>query len=187
MSTARNSQARSCTSCGAYPPSFPRRGTLPPLYYGTIDATPLWICLLCDAVDAGMPDNELAPFLPHLERALAWMRDSGDSDGDGLLEYIDESGRGLANQGWKDSGDSVRWADGRIAIGPIALCEVQGYAYEAAVRGGALLERFGREARAGKRGPRRSRRDSTRATGSTIPRAPTPPSPSTVRSGPSMG
>ena len=68
----------------------------------------------------------------------------GDADGDGFLEYIDASGHGLANQGWKDSGDSVRFADGRIAEGPIALCEVQGYAYEAADGGAALLEAFGR-------------------------------------------
>ncbi len=127
------------------PAQLSAAGSLPPLYYGTIDATPLWICLLCDAAEAGMSDDELARLVPHLERALAWMRDFGDSDGDGLLEYIDESGRGLANQGWKDSGDSVRWVDGRVAAGPIALCEVQGYAYEAAVRGGALLDRIGRD------------------------------------------
>jgi glycogen debranching enzyme len=117
---------------------------LPPLYYGTVDATPLWICLLCDAADWGMSDAELVGLLPHLEAALTWMRDYGDSDGDGVLEYIDRSGHGLTNQGWKDSGDSVQWRDGRLASGPIALCEVQAYAYEAAVRGAELLERFGR-------------------------------------------
>jgi glycogen debranching enzyme len=116
---------------------------LPPLYYGSIDATPLWICLLADAADAGMPVAEVRALLPNLAAALAWMRDFGDSDGDGLLEYIDESGRGLSNQGWKDSGDSVQWRDGTLAEGPIALCEVQAYAYEAAMRGAALLERFG--------------------------------------------
>lgn len=117
---------------------------LPPLYYGTVDATPLWICLLADADDAGMPDDEVRALIPNLEAALAWMRDYGDSDGDGLLEYIDESGRGLSNQGWKDSGDSVQWRDGGLAEGPIALCEVQAYAYEAATRGAKLLDRFGR-------------------------------------------
>jgi glycogen debranching enzyme len=71
------------------------------------------------------------------------MRDSGDSDGDGLLEYIDTTGRGLANQGWKDSGDSVQWRDGTLAEGPIALCEVQGYAHRAALDGAELLEAFG--------------------------------------------
>ena len=118
--------------------------TLPPLYYGTVDATPLWVCLLHDAWRAGLPDEEVRALLPHLEAALAWMRDSGDADGDGLLEYIDESGHGLANQGWKDSGDSVQWRDGALAEGPIALCEVQAYAFEAAVGGAALLDAFDR-------------------------------------------
>ncbi|MFT4122480.1 MAG: glycogen debranching N-terminal domain-containing protein [Microbacteriaceae bacterium] len=119
--------------------------TLPPLYYGTVDATPLWVCLLHDAWRAGMPEAEVEALLPSLEAALAWMRDFGDSDGDGLLEYVDESGHGLSNQGWKDSGDSVQWRDGTLATGPIALCEVQAYAYEAAMHGAALLERFGRD------------------------------------------
>jgi len=129
-----------------------RRGTyafneisLPPLYYGTIDATPLWICLLHDAWRAGLAEAEIAALLPVLEGALHWLVTYGDADGDGFLEYVDASGHGLANQGWKDSGDSVRFADGRIAEGPVALCEVQGYAYEAAVGGAALLEAFGRE------------------------------------------
>ena len=117
---------------------------LPPLYYGSIDATPLWICLLADAAEAGMPEEQVRALLPNLEAALAWMRDFGDSDGDGLLEYIDESGRGLSNQGWKDSGDSVQWRNGTLAEGPIALCEVQAYAYEAAMRGAQLFERFAR-------------------------------------------
>ncbi|MDQ1129219.1 glycogen debranching N-terminal domain-containing protein [Microbacterium sp. SORGH_AS_0888] len=118
---------------------------LPPLYYGTVDATPLWVCLLHDAWRAGMPDAEVAELLPHLEAALSWMRDFGDSDGDGLLEYVDETGHGLSNQGWKDSGDSVQWRDGTLAQGPIALCEVQAYAYEAARHGADLLEHFGRD------------------------------------------
>jgi hypothetical protein len=117
--------------------------TLPPLYYGTVDATPLWVCTLADAHDAGLPLDAVRALRPNLEAALAWMRDFGDSDGDGLLEYVDDSGRGLSNQGWKDSGDSVQWRDGALAEGPIALCEVQAYAYEAAVRGGALLDALG--------------------------------------------
>ena len=117
---------------------------LPPLYYGTVDATALWVCLLHDAWRWGMPAEEVEVLLPHLEAALAWMRDHGDSDGDGFLEYIDTTGHGLANQGWKDSGDSIQWRDGTLAVGPIALCEVQGYAYEAAVGGAELLEAFGR-------------------------------------------
>lgn len=118
---------------------------LPPLYYGTHDATPLWVCLLHDAWRWGMPEAQVESLLPALEAALGWMRDFGDADGDGLLEYIDETQRGLANQGWKDSGDSIQWADGRLAEGPIALVEVQAYAYEAAMHGADLLDHFGRE------------------------------------------
>lgn len=117
---------------------------LPPLYYGTIDATALWVCLLHDAWRWGMPAHEVEALVPALEAALTWMDEHGDADGDGFLEYLDESGRGLANQGWKDSGDSVQWRDGHLATGPIALCEVQAYAHEAAVSGAALLEAFGR-------------------------------------------
>jgi glycogen debranching enzyme len=118
-------------------------GGLPSLYYGTIDATPLWVCLLHDAWRWGMPADEVRALLPSLAAALAYLRDHGDADGDGFLEYIDESGRGLANQGWKDSGDAIRFASGRIAVPPVALCEVQGYAYEAATRGADLLAAFG--------------------------------------------
>ncbi|MGH1525201.1 glycogen debranching N-terminal domain-containing protein [Leifsonia sp. L25] len=117
--------------------------TLPPLYYGTIDATPLWICLLHDAWRWGAAEEDIRPLLPALQRALDWMRHHGDSDGDGFLEYIDSSGHGLANQGWKDSGDSIQWRDGTLAEGPIALCEVQAYAYEAAMHGADLLDHFG--------------------------------------------
>ncbi|CAN5151820.1 glycogen debranching N-terminal domain-containing protein [soil metagenome] len=116
---------------------------LPPLYFGTVDATALWICLLHDSWRWGLPDDEVRALLPHLERALEWMRDYGDSDGDGLLEYADKTGRGLSNQGWKDSGDSVQWRDGSLAAGPIALVEVQAYAYEAATHGADLLDHFG--------------------------------------------
>ncbi len=116
---------------------------LPPRYYGTVDATALWICLLADLHRAGHPLDELREFRPALEAALAWMRDYGDSDGDGLLEYVDESGHGLSNQGWKDSGDSVQWRDGTLASGPVALCEVQAYAVEAALGGAELLDALG--------------------------------------------
>ncbi|KTS60138.1 amylo-alpha-1,6-glucosidase [Microbacterium testaceum] len=116
---------------------------LPPKYYGSVDSTPLWICLLGDAWRAGMPVAEVRELLPALRAALGWIRDHGDSDGDGFLDYIDRLGTGLSNQGWKDSGDSIQWRDGRLAEGPIALCEVQAYAYEAALAGAALLEEFG--------------------------------------------
>src|SRR3546814_5420936 len=90
-----------------------------------------------------MPEAEVRELVPALRRALGWMLEYGDSDGDGFLDYIDRLGTGLANQGWKDSGDSIQWRDGTLAAGPIALCEVQAYAYEAALGGAALLEAFG--------------------------------------------
>lgn len=116
---------------------------LPPLYYGTIDATPLWVCLLHEAWRWGMPAAEVRSLLPSLRAALAWMRDYGDADGDGLLDYRDDSGTGLANQGWKDSGDAIRFASGAIAAAPVTLCEVQGYAHQAALAGADLLDAFG--------------------------------------------
>jgi glycogen debranching enzyme len=117
---------------------------LPPLYYGSVDATPLWICLLHDAWRWGMPTDQVRELLPNLEAALTWLTEHGDSDGDGFVEYVDDSGHGLANQGWKDSGDSMRFADGAPAEAPVVLCEVQGYAYEAAMHGAELLDAFGR-------------------------------------------
>lgn len=113
---------------------------LPPVYYGTIDATPLWIELLHDARMQGLDDSVLTDLRPVLEAAATWLLEHADADGDGLLEYIDESGHGLANQGWKDSGDSIRFADGSLAEGTIALAEVQGYAYAAALHAAEMLE-----------------------------------------------
>ena len=118
---------------------------LPPEYYGTIDATALWICLLGQAWRAGVDDATIASFMDPLLAALVWLDEHADADGDGFVEYYDESGHGLANQGWKDSPDSVRFADGTIAEGPIALAEVQGYAYAAARTASELLARFGRD------------------------------------------
>ena len=117
--------------------------SLPPVYYGTIDATSLWALTLDDARRWGLPAEEVEPLLPALERALTWQVEHGDADGDHLLEYLDKSGRGLANQGWKDSWDAVRSRDGSSVPAPIALAEVQAYAYAAAVRGADLLEEFG--------------------------------------------
>jgi glycogen debranching enzyme len=117
---------------------------LPPRYYGTVDATPLWLLLLHDAWRWGMDPARVEPLLPHAEAALAWLADHGDADGDGFLEYVDSTGHGLANQGWKDSGDAIRHRDGRLADPPIALCEVQAYAYAAARAGARLLRAFGR-------------------------------------------
>ncbi len=120
------------------------RAELPPIYYGSIDATPLWICLLHDAWRAGLPSAEVTELLPALEKALGWLTDYGDADGDGFLEYIDASGHGLKNHCWKDSSDSIRFHNGRTAEGSIAICEAQGYGYEAAMAGASLLEAFGR-------------------------------------------
>ncbi|MGB4135009.1 MAG: glycogen debranching N-terminal domain-containing protein, partial [Microbacterium sp.] len=124
---------------------------LPPLYYGTVDATPLWVCLLADAREAGMPDDDVRELLPSLRAALEWMIVHGDASGSGFIDYVDETGHGLANQGWKDSGDSIQWRDGRLAEGPIALSEVQAYAYEAAVRAADLLDDLGEDGAAGLR------------------------------------
>ena len=118
---------------------------LPPVYYGTIDATPLWIVLLHEAWRAGLPLETVRELRPALEGALGWMRDHGSPDGSGFLKYIDRTGTGLANQGWKDSGDSVRFADGTIAEEPIALCEVQAQACQAAGAGAELLEALGHD------------------------------------------
>ncbi|MGI5522797.1 glycogen debranching N-terminal domain-containing protein [Micromonospora sp. CA-259024] len=117
---------------------------LPPAYYGTVDATMLWVNLLHDAWRWGLPAEQIEPLLPHLEASLRWLGEHADPDGDGLVEYIDTTGHGLSNQGWKDSGDAVRFHDGTLATAPIVLAEVQGYAHEAAVNGAALLDAFGR-------------------------------------------
>ena len=117
---------------------------LPATYYGTVDATPLWISLLHDAWRWGLAEARVGELLPHLQAALDWLATDADPDGDGFLEYLDTTGHGLANQGWKDSGDAVRHHDGRLADPPIALAEVQGYAYRAALDGAALLDAFGR-------------------------------------------
>ncbi|OMH25132.1 hypothetical protein BKD30_06615 [Tersicoccus phoenicis] len=122
------------------------RSVLPPVYYGTIDATCLWIMLLADLDTAG-ESATTRDLMPALLRALHWLRDESDADHDGFLEYFDVSGHGLANQGWKDSADSIRFADGTIATGAIALCEVQGYAHQAACEAAHLLERHGDLAR----------------------------------------
>ncbi|MFG1883134.1 glycogen debranching N-terminal domain-containing protein [Micromonospora sp. NPDC049102] len=117
---------------------------LPPAYYGTVDATMLWVNLLHDAWRWGLPAEQVEPLLPHLQAALRWLGEHADPDGDGLVEYVDTTGHGLSNQGWKDSGDAVRFHDGSLATAPIVLAEVQGYAHEAAVNGAALLDAFGR-------------------------------------------
>ncbi|THE07670.1 amylo-alpha-1,6-glucosidase [Microbacterium oleivorans] len=117
--------------------------SLPPLYYGTVDATPLWVTLLSEAHEAGMPEADVRDLLPAMHDALDWILASANADG--FLDYVDETGHGLSNQGWKDSGDSIQWRDGTLADGPIALSEVQGYAYEAVVRAADLLDALDEE------------------------------------------
>jgi glycogen debranching enzyme len=105
-----------------------------PRYYGTVDATPLYLILLSEVWrwtdDAVLVTKLRAP----ATRALEWIDKYGDRDGDGFVEYQKRSERGLDNQSWKDSGDSQRFADGRLAKTPIAPAEVQGYVYDAKKR-----------------------------------------------------
>ena len=115
---------------------------LPPTYYGTVDATALWICVLHDAWRWGMPVEQVVALLPALRAAVGWLTEHASPDSDGLLKYLDATGTGLSNQGWKDSGDAIRWRDGRVADAPIALIEAQAYAVEAAGCAAALLQAF---------------------------------------------
>ena len=101
------------------------------IYYGTADATPLFVMLLGELRRWGIGGEHVEELMPNADRAMEWIEDFGDIDGDGYVEYHRTTDRGLANQGWKDSWDGVRYADGRIAQAPIALCEVQGYVYAA--------------------------------------------------------
>ncbi|RFM28252.1 amylo-alpha-1,6-glucosidase [Deminuibacter soli] len=100
-------------------------------YYGTIDATPLFIMLAGMYYERTGDRNFIRLLWPHIKAALIWINDYGDIDGDGFVEYKNKAENGLANQGWKDSFDSVMYADGELAEAPIALCEVQGYVYAA--------------------------------------------------------
>jgi glycogen debranching enzyme len=100
-------------------------------YYGSHDATPLFVMLAAQYWRQTDDVPTVRRLWPHVERALAWMDRYGDPDGDGFLEYARSNERGLVQQGWKDSHDSIFHADGRMAIGPIATCELQAYAYAA--------------------------------------------------------
>jgi len=101
------------------------------IYYGTADATPLFVMLLGEMRRWGVAREMVDELLPNAARAIEWIEQFGDADGDGYVEYTRGSDRGLANQGWKDSWDGIRYADGRVAEAPIALCEVQAYTYGA--------------------------------------------------------
>jgi glycogen debranching enzyme len=112
-------------------------------YYGTVDATPLFVILLHETWRWTGDQTLIRELLPNAERALAWIDRYGDVDGDGFVEYARTSPKGLVNQGWKDSWDGVPFPDGRIPEPPIALVEVQGYVYDAKRRMAALYEALG--------------------------------------------
>jgi glycogen debranching enzyme len=111
-------------------------------YYGTVDATPLFVMLLGEAWRWGADQPTVRQLLPAADAALSWIERHGDRDGDGFVEYRRATDRGLANQGWKDSWDAITFATGRLAEPPIALCEVQGYAYAAWLARAQLAEAF---------------------------------------------
>ncbi len=115
------------------------------VYYGTADATPLFVVLLEELHRFGAPPAQVAALLPHADRALEWVEAYGDRDGDGFVEYERATPRGLVNQGWKDSFDGINFADGTRAEPPIALCEVQGYTYAAYRARARLAEVMGED------------------------------------------
>jgi glycogen debranching enzyme len=116
-------------------------------YYGAVDATPLFVMLAGAHHERTADADFLNRIWPHVDAALRWIDDHGDLDGDGFVEYK-QNRRGLVQQGWKDSDDSVFHADGSLAEGPIALCEVQGYAYAARLQAAGMACALGDEKRA---------------------------------------
>ena len=107
-------------------------------YYGSIDATPLFVMVAGAYYQRTADLAFIQSIWPNIERALSWMETYGDRDADGFIEYMRTSPQGLVQQGWKDSHDSIFHADGTLAQGPIALCEVQGYVFSAK-RAAAIL------------------------------------------------
>ena len=108
-------------------------------YFGTADATPLFLVLLEEYHRWSGDDDLVRALEPNARAALAWIEDSGDCDGDGYVEYERRNPvTGLINQCWKDSWDSIQFADGTLAQGPIATCEIQGYVYDAQRRAARL-------------------------------------------------
>ncbi len=126
-----------------------RAGLIPHTpYYGTVDATPLFVMLAAAYFRWTADTDTLVALKPALDAALEWIDRHGDADGDGFVEYQRRSAAGLANQGWKDSDDAVIHADGTLAQGPIALVEVQGYVYLAKLRIAEVYETLGEGDRA---------------------------------------
>jgi len=119
-------------------------------YYGSVDATPLFLILLSETFNWTGDEKLVQELLPAAGAALDWIEKYGDLDGDGLVEYKRRSPKGLTNQGWKDSWDANMHRDGSVAKPPIALVEVQGYCYEAQYRMSQLLRLFGDTERADK-------------------------------------
>ena len=109
-------------------------------YYGSIDSTPLYVMLAAAYYERTADLEFIRKIWPNIQRALTWMLKYGDPDGDGFIEYARRSQTGLIQQGWKDSHDSIFHADGRLADAPIAVCEVQGYAYAAKLGAARLAE-----------------------------------------------
>ncbi len=101
------------------------------IYFGTVDATPLFVMLLGELRRWGLAIDATDRLLPHADRALDWLVQRAAQHTNGYVTYHRSSSSGLANQGWKDSWDGIRYHDGRVAQSPLALCEVQGYAYAA--------------------------------------------------------
>lgn len=117
-------------------------------YYGSIDSTPLFLILLSETFNWTGDEQLISDLLPAAYKALDWIDNYGDLDGDGFVEYLRRSPKGLANQGWKDSWDANMHRDGVVAQPPIALSEVQGYVYDAKYRMASLLRSFGDTQRA---------------------------------------
>jgi|HigsolmetaAR201D_1030396.scaffolds.fasta_scaffold00890_13 glycogen debranching enzyme len=115
-------------------------------YYGSIDSTPLYVVLAGLYWQYTADRSTLESIWPNIKAALAWIDRYGDSDRDGFVEYRRRSDGGLANQGWKDSSDSVFHEDGRLAEPSIALCEVQGYVYMARQLGAQIARALGEHA-----------------------------------------
>lgn len=112
-------------------------------YYGTVDATPLFIVLASAYYDRTGDLDFIQSIWPNIQRALEWIDNYGDSDGDGFVEYAKRCENGLVHQGWKDSDDSIFHADGHPAQAPITLCEVQGYVYQAKLAAAQLSTLLG--------------------------------------------
>ncbi|MBA2874280.1 amylo-alpha-1,6-glucosidase [Thermaerobacillus caldiproteolyticus] len=117
-------------------------------YYGTIDATPLFLVLLTEYVKWTGDNGIVCQLREHIDAALEWIDQYGDRDGDGFVEYHQESSKGIANQGWKDSGDSIVHRNGEYAKSPIALVEVQGYVYQAKMGLADIFEQMNEPERA---------------------------------------